>query len=62
MSEEKYDPADKFGWPEGESVTYRDDDGNEINGYQWMKMIGLEVPDDPDEAGAGTPITEESGD
>lgn len=54
MSEERYDATDKFGWPEYECVNYHDQDGNRISEYQWVLMIGLEVPDNPLERGAGT--------
>lgn len=46
MSEDKkYDPQDKFGWPEGpDMVVYYDDAGNRISEREWMIKIGLEVP------------------
>ena len=53
MDEERYDHADKFGYPEEWGmVEYRDKDGKPMSSRQFMESLGLEVPAD---LGTGPP-------
>ena len=54
MSEnERYDPAEKFGYPEEWGmVEFKDEHGKPMTSRAFMESIGLEVPDD---LGTGPP-------
>ncbi len=40
QKDEEYNPAEKFGWPEGEQgVVYFDEHGREISQEKWLERV-----------------------